>query len=431
MEPSERAGREGRAAGAAPLRGEGADRAAQRDERGEARAGAGGERDGGEAWSGGRPGGEAVSEEMMASKALGGELSRGGRRRGVGWVVRPVRFIGRVAVGMVKVLLIAWATLAVYHLTLPWPWVNLIGAAAFAAAGVWALWIKRPRPMGWLLFAILFGAVVGWFMSIRPSHDRDWRPEVAVLPRVVIDGDNVRITGVRNFHFRSASDFDIRYEERSFSLAHVASVDLFISFWMPGPVGHTFVSFNFDDGTPPLCISIEVRPEVGEGFAPVASMFKRFELIYVVGDEQDIVGVRATHRDEDVFLYPIRATPAGARRLLEIYLERINELADEPEFYHLLKNSCTINIVRYANRAGRQGRLDIRHLLNGLADRYLYDAGLVETDLPFHELRRRSRITEAAIAADGAPDFSQRIRANLPGRDRADKAALEAAGEAR
>src|SRR4029450_10592277 len=97
-----------------------------------------------------------------------------------------------------------------------------------------------------------------------------------------------------------------------------------------------------------------------------------------------------------------------------VSLERINELADRPEFYHLLTNSCTINIVRYANASGRTGRFDFRHLFNGLVDSYLHHSGRVDTTLPFAELRRRSLINDVARAADGAPDFSQRIRASLP-----------------
>jgi hypothetical protein len=93
------------------------------------------------------------------------------------------------------------------------------------------------------------------------------------------------------------------------------------------------------------------------------------------------------------------------RRLFLVYLQRINELADRPEFYHLLSNSCTINIVRYANLAGRVGRLDIRHILNGWSDRYLYRAGALYTNLPFAGLRRRSRINEVAQAAGNAEDF--------------------------
>ncbi|HET7381211.1 MAG TPA: DUF4105 domain-containing protein, partial [Pseudolabrys sp.] len=168
------------------------------------------------------------------------------------------------------------------------------------------------------------------------------------------------------------------------------------------------------DNAPPLSISIETRPEVGEGFDPVASLFKQFELIYVVGTERDLVKVRTNYRRETVYLYRLNTSPEDARRLLAIYLKRINELADRPEFYHLLSNSCTINIIRYANAAGRTGRFDIRHLLNGLIDSYLYHSGRVDTTLPFDELRRRSLINEAAQAADDAPDFPDRIRASLP-----------------
>jgi hypothetical protein len=89
-------------------------------------------------------------------------------------------------------------------------------------------------------------------------------------------------------------------------------------------------------------------------------------------------------------------------------------MTDGLEFYNLLTNSCTINIVRYANAAGRSGRFDVRHLLTDLIDGYLYYSGRMDTTLPFDELRRRSLINEAAQAADGAADFSERIRASLP-----------------
>jgi hypothetical protein len=233
------------------------------------------------------------------------------------------------------------------------------------------------------------------------------------MPRVEIDGDRLRLSGVRNFVYRSRNDFDVRYEERELSLSHLSGLDFYVSHWSEGLVGHTFVSFLFDNA-PPLCISIETRPEAGEGFDPLASLFKQFELIYVVGDERDLVGVRAVHRGETVYLYRLNTPRENVRRLLMIYLERINELAARAEFYHLLSNSCTINITRYANAAGPEGRFDFRHLFNGLIDSYLYHSGRVDTTLSFEELRRRSLINEAVQAADGAADFSERIRASLP-----------------
>jgi hypothetical protein len=322
------------------------------------------------------------------------------------WPLKGLGFLGRL-------LLVAWATLAIYYSNLPWPWLRLALAVAFAAFSVWALWLTRRAWMP-LVFAGLLVVVLVWEISIKPSHDRPWRPEVAVMPRAIIDGDRVRLTGVRDFDYRSVDDFTVRYIERDVSLADLTSMDLFISYWSVGPVGHTFVSFDFDNA-PPVCISIETRPERGEGFSPIASLFKQFELIYVVGEERDLVRVRTGYRNEEVYLYPIKTSPAAARRLFLVYLNRINELADRPEWYHLLKSNCTINIVRYANAAGRVGRIDYRHILNGWADRYLYESRLVDTSLPFAELRRRSWINQVARAAGDAPDISQRIRDFLPG----------------
>jgi len=325
------------------------------------------------------------------------------------------RCLGRLTRGLwflFQVLLVAWATLAIYYSNLPWAGLRIVLAGAFAAFSLWALWLSRQRRMS-ALFIVLFLCVVAWWISISPSHDREWRPEVAVMPRAFIDGDRVRITGVRNFDYRSRDDFDVHYEERIVQLSHLTGLDFFVSYWSEGFVAHTFVSFIFDNA-PPLSISIETRPEVGEGFDPVASLFKQFELIYVVGDERDLVRVRTSYRGESVYLYRLNSSPDNVRRLLMIYLARINELADKPEWYHLLTNSCTINIVRYANAAGRAGRFNIRHLLNGLIDSYLYHSGRVDTTLPFDELRRRSLINAAAQAADDAADFSDRIRASLP-----------------
>jgi hypothetical protein len=286
---------------------------------------------------------------------------------------------------------------------------------AFAGFAVWALWLTRgvkPR----LAFAGAFAAVAIWWICIPASQERPWRPEVALPPQAFIDGDRVRLTGFRNFTYRGEDDFDVQYEQRDISLAHLVSVDLFISYWKLGPVAHTFVSFNFDDGTPPVCVSIEARPEVGERFSPLASLFKQFELIYVVGDERDLVRVRTEYRGEEVFLYRIRTTPEGARRLFRIYLDRINELASRPEWYHLLKNNCTLNIVRNVRQAAGvdHGRFDYHFLLNGLVDRLLYGEGMLDTSLDFQELRRRSHINDAARAADDGQDFSARIRAFLP-----------------
>lgn len=174
-------------------------------------------------------------------------------------------------------------------------------------------------------------------------------------------------------------------------------------------MAHTFLSFRFENAAP-VCVSIEARPEKHERFAPIASLFKRYELIYVVGDERDIVGVRARHRGEQVYLYPIRVSAEAARRLFLIYARQINQLADDPEFYHLLSNSCTANIIRNAEAAGQKMPIfEGRFILNGWVDRYLHEVGLVDQSISFEELRQRARITDEAKNADDE-NFSEDIR---------------------
>jgi len=349
-----------------------------------------------------RSGGQDQQEKALRS-----------RRGTLSWLLH---WLGAGLGFLVRALLIAWASLAIYYSNLPWPGLRLALAVAFAGFAIWVFWLSRQRRMRMAL-AVLYLGVVVWWLAIPPSHDRPWRPEVAVMPRAFIEGDRVRLTGVRDFDYRGADDFTVRYEEREVQLSHLTGLDFYVSHWSKGligrVIGHTFLSFTFDNA-PPLSISIETRPEVGEAFDPLASLFKQFELIYVVGMERDIVGMRTNHRGEMVYLYRLNTSAENARRLFLVYLRRINELADRPEFYNLLSNNCTLNIIRYANAAGRKGGFNIRHLLNGLIDSYLYYSGRVDTTLPFDELRRRSLINAAAQAADGASDFWQRIRASLP-----------------
>ncbi|AKC85625.1 DUF4105 domain-containing protein [Pseudoxanthomonas suwonensis] len=321
---------------------------------------------------------------------------------------RPLRWL----LGLLLTLPLLWGALAI-----AWAPVELPGASAlalgFAAFAGWALWFS-PRRWPILATALLFAALLAGWSLVRPSHDRPWRPEVAVMPRIAIDGDRVRISGYRNFEYRSRDDFSERWEQRELRLSDLQGVDFIVSYWNPdGPIAHTFLSFDVA-GADPVAISIEIRPEVGEGFHPLPGFFRHFELVYVVGDERDIVGVRSNHRDEEVFLYRTRVSAEAARRLFLVYAERINALADAPEFYNVVSNNCTVNIVRYANRIGRVGRWDLRHLLNGWSDRYLYDAGLIDTSMPFAELRARSQVNAAAAAADGDPAFARIIREGRP-----------------
>lgn len=328
------------------------------------------------------------------------------------WLLKPFYWVFTLILFLCTLGLITWGSLAIYFSNIPWASLRIIFAIVFAVFGIWSLWFNSNR-YKILVFALIYGSLLLWWNTILPTHERNWRPEVAVMPRAIINGDEVRITGYRDFQYRSKDDFTINYKERTVSLAHLTGIDFYISYWMPGPIGHTFLSFIFDNA-PPITVSIETRPQVGQTYEPIGSLFKQFELIYVVGDENDLVRVRTNYRDEKVYLYHINISPENARKLFLVYLNRINQLADKAEFYHLLSNSCTINILRYANKAGRKGRLDFRHYLNGWIDSYLYSQGWLNTSIPFDELRSRSQINKAAQNTGADVNFSQSIRLSLP-----------------
>ena len=327
------------------------------------------------------------------------------------------------AAGLALILLLmlgaaAWGVLALHY----WDHANptlrrmLVAVWMIAALALLAgFLLRRWRWRSLAAFAALFVMLVACWSTIEPSNDRLWEPENAVLTWATIDGDRITLHNVRNFDYRSDTDFVPAYYDRTFDLRQLNSADLFAVYWMGPAIAHIFVSFGFADGAH-VAFSIETRREKGEPYSSVAGFFRQYELYYAVGDERDIVRVRTNYRHDDVYMYHIRTSPENARRLFLIYLERINQLYDRPEFYHLLSNSCTINIVRYARLAGKPGGFDIRHLLNGLIDSYLYSIGAIDTTLPFRELRRLSRINDTALAAGDAPDFSERIRAAVPSR---------------
>jgi hypothetical protein len=140
-------------------------------------------------------------------------------------------------------------------------------------------------------------------------------------------------------------------------------------------------------------------------------MLRRFEMTYVVADERDVVRLRTNFRRDPVYLYPVRATPAQARAMLVDMLTRANHLADHPEWYNTLTNTCTTSIVGHVTRVSpKKVPLSVKVLFPGYSDRLAYDLGLIDTDLPFEQARERFHVNARALRWGDSPDFSLRIR---------------------
>ena len=324
-----------------------------------------------------------------------------------------LRRLFRFAVVLALMLAVIWAAAALY-LDVRISWLRIPLALTFLILVALALLAVRRREIGVGLCIALFGGVLVWWMTLSPSNDRPWLQDVAQTPWADFKGDNVTIHNVRNFDYSSETDYRVNWETRTVNLSAIRGADLYMNYWGSPAIAHTILSFDFGDG-PPIAISIETRKELGQTYSALLGFFRQYELVYVIGDERDIVRVRTNYRKgEDLYLYHSRSTPAHARDVFVDYLKTANDLHVRPQWYNALASNCTTNIFQHLTGNDRIP-WDWRVLLNGYADQMAYENGRLAGDLPFDELKRRAHINSAAKAADQAPDFSRRIRVGRPG----------------
>jgi hypothetical protein len=330
-----------------------------------------------------------------------------------GWIRSVFRVTGSTVLGIALLLVTLWAVAALYF-DVRVPWLRLPLAAGYVL-GVLAAWIfVRRRWLAAGLTAGGFALVVVWWLMLQPSNDRDWQPDLAVLPYADINGSQVTVYSIRNCDYRTETDFDVRHYDKTFDLDRIRTADLHMVYWGSPHMAHTMVSFGFEGGDY-LCFSIETRKEKGEGYSAVKGLFRQFELVYVAADERDLVRLRTNYRKgEEVYLFRLASTPEQVRTFFLNYLHRMNSLKQRPEWYSAITHNCTTSI-RTQRAAADRAPWDWRMLLNGHGDEMLYERGVIPTNLPLAELKERVHINARARAADKEADFSHLIRQGVPG----------------
>lgn len=331
-------------------------------------------------------------------------------------IVRLMLGILKTAAWLVGAGGAAWAVGAVFF-DFPWPSWRTFAAVMLVLAFVAAVALLPGS--GSKLGALFggFGLVLAGWLTLQPSNTRRWQPDVARTAWAGVEGDTVTLHDVRNCEYRTETDYTPRWETRAVRLSQITGFDVATIYWGSPWIAHVIVSFRFADA-PPVCFSIETRMEVGESYSALAGFYRRYELIYVMADERDVLRVRTNYRPgahgqgEDVYLYRATATPARTRvRFLE-YLHALNALHNRPRWYNAVTANCLTSIRTQSDPAHRS-RWDWRLLLNGKMDRLLYERGdLVTGGLDFPALKARSLINPAARAAGDSPDFSTLIRAD-------------------
>jgi len=326
-----------------------------------------------------------------------------------------VRVFLNILLGITITAITLWGVGALYFSPLlPARW-RAFAAVSYAAVTVLAFALL-PSPGRTAIAAIaIFAILVVLFFHIPASNDRDWQPDVAVTPYASVNGDLVTIHGVRNFDYRTETDFTPRWEERTYDLRKLDSVDIIAVYWTGKAIAHVMVSFGFE-GKDYLAISIETRKEKGESYSTLAGFFRQYELYYVVADERDVIGVRTTYRQpqEDVYIYRVRARQRTIRQIFLDYIKTINDMRVHARFYNTLTTNCTTSILTHTRINPESPPMSWKVLLSGYVPDYLYELGRIDTAKPFADLEKLSRVNERAHAADKDASFSQRLRQGLP-----------------
>ena len=330
-----------------------------------------------------------------------------------------LRLIGRLLIAFILALIVmtatAWAFGALwYRLPVPQP-ARISAACLFGILGLATVvsLFTRLRVWGLVVFLLSFGLLATWWSTIKPLELADWAPEVARQVTGTRNGDVLTLTNVRDFKWRSKTDFTERWDTRTYDLKTIKTADLFMSYWGSPNIAHVIMSFGFENGEY-IAWSIEVRRRIGGAFSPVADLFNSNPLVIIAADERDVVGVRSNFRGEDVQIYRLRASPQAARTLLLEYVEDANALSTTPEFYNSITTNCTTTIVKMMRAVGDVVPFDWRLIVNGYLPEYAYDRGALDTSLPLADLRERAHIDRRAKAAGLTADFSHLIRVGVP-----------------
>ncbi|MCD6191786.1 MAG: DUF4105 domain-containing protein [Sulfurimonas sp.] len=273
--------------------------------------------------------------------------------------------------------------------------------------------LKDLRFIAWGIYLVLLGVWLFWYESIKPSNDKIWQKDVAVLSYATQDDTLITVHNIRNFKYTTEDKYEISYYDETFDINKLDNIDFIASYWMGPNIAHTFLSFSFSDNKH-LAISIEARKEVGESYSMIRGFFKDSELYYVVADERDLIGLRTNIRKnppEHVYMYQIDAELEDKQKVFLNYIKKINELKNSPEFYNTFLTNCTTSIwknslVNYSNMT-----LNWEILVSGHTAKYLYGNSLLKTDaLSFKELQKKAYINPLVDDKPIDISYSSKIR---------------------
>lgn len=309
-----------------------------------------------------------------------------------------------------------WGALALFHQFPGAPLMRAVAAAAWTVLSLAALfvYIRRRSRLVVLIYPALLAALLFWWESIPASNSRDWADEAARTTAGVVNGQEVTLANVRNFDWRTATDYTPRWENRTYHLDRLASLDLILPEAAIPAIAHPLISFGFEDGSY-VTFSTAIRRERTEDVSGIGALFKQYEATVIAADERDSIRLLTQIHGQDVRLYRINMPKPAMRALFMAYVEKANSLTETPRFYNTLTTDYTDITTELVSRIVPDVSLDYRLLFSATLPSYLSEVNGLMSGFTADELRDSGTISTKAQAADAAPDFSQQIRAGVPG----------------
>ena len=133
-----------------------------------------------------------------------------------------------------------------------------------------------------------FCSVLAWWLTLKPSNEGNWQPDVARTAWAEIDGDRITIHNLRNCDYRTETDYANCWGDRTLDLSQIRAADLFLTNWGISFASHPIVSFQFGDNEH-VAFSIEARYKAGQAYSTILGCFRQYGLIFVVADERDVI----------------------------------------------------------------------------------------------------------------------------------------------
>ena len=328
------------------------------------------------------------------------------------WLIRILS-----ALGIRSLKTLFWVSFMVLALGVPWcagalfhafdipgfvAWCGVVLLLASLIASLFFRWALLGTAVTEVLFTAMFCLISPEERFRHTLWQAPWRHTLEVNK---LDDGRYELLNVRDFVYRSETDYDIQYRTMTVDPEQISSIDAVFSHWdNMEEIAHSMLGMNFADGTT-VVISMETRLPEGADQNGIDGLYRRYGLAMLAGTPTDFYGLRADHRGETLYVYRLNMDRQDLHDTVLSVFERAAELQRNPQFYNTLHRNCTTGLLPMLPGAVDRTSGDIRVLLNGLAVQLLFEKGMVvrREGESFGSIRARSLVPGLCRGKDAPP----------------------------